>query len=277
MRRKIRTARRHRQRAVTRLRAKNAELTKIVELLREEFGSLLDLVPLVNIAEGIDHETVRWLMQGQFLPHIAQLMATTLLAFGAANVCEWALEGDPRGQFLLTIQRKAGKSALELRAEAEERATVAEARLHDLVTTVRPALHAYAEQTGTLEQLLDALQRGLRAAEAPPGTSQADIIAAVLTRLRKDNRTAIAPELLPFIVGQLLNERRAARTLLDRQDVEAAMTRAPHLRDAYLAYKYVRGISDNHNQDQNESEEDRPAAQAGAGHDRAGRAAERDA
>ena len=49
-------------------------------------------------------------------------------------------------------------------------------------------------------------------------------------RLRKDNRTAIAPELLPFIVGQLLDERRAARTLLDRQDVEIAMTRAPHLR-----------------------------------------------
>jgi len=277
MKRKIRTVRRHPQRAVHRLRAKNAELTKTVELLRAEFGSLLDLVPLVNIAEGIDHETMRWLMQGQFLPHIAQLMATTLLAFGAANVCEWTLEGDPRGQFLLTIQRKAGKSALELRAEAEDRATVAEARLHDLATTVRLALDAYAEQTGTLEQLLDALQRGLRAAEAPPGMSQADITAAVLMRLRKDNRTAITPELLPFIVGQLLDERRAARTLLDRQDVEIAMTQAPHLRDAYVAYKHMRGISDNHNQDQNESEEDGSAAQAGAGHNRAGRAAERDA
>jgi hypothetical protein len=274
--RKIRTARRHPQRAVTRLHAKNAELTKTIELLREEFGSLLDLVPLANIADGIDHETMRWLMQGQFLPHIAQLMATTLLAFGAANVCEWTLEGDPRGQFLLTIQRKAGKSALELRAEAEDRATVAEARLHDLATTVRPALDAYAEQTGTLEQLLDALQRGLRAAEAPPGMSQADIIAAVLMRLRKDNRTTIAPELLPFIVGQLLDERRAARTLLDRQDIEIAMIRAPHLRDAYMAYKHMRGISDNHNQDQNESKEDGSAAQAGAGHNRAGRASERD-
>lgn len=277
MRRNIRTACRHPQRTVSRLRAKNVELTKTVELLREEFGSLLDLVPLVNITEGIDHETIRWLMQGQFLPHIAQLMATTLLAFGAANVCEWTLEGDPRGQFLLTIQRKAGKSALELRTEAEDRATLAEVRLHDLATTVRPALDAYEEQSGTLEQLLDVLQRGLRAAEAPPGTSQADSIAAVLMRLRRENQTAITPELLPFIVGQLLDERRAARTLLDRQDIEIAMTRAPQLRDAYMAYKHVRGISDNHNQDQNESEEDGSAAQAGAGHDRAGRAAERDA
>src|SRR5215211_2787064 len=153
MKRKIRTARRHPQRAVHRLRAKNAELTKTVELLRAEFGSLLDLVPLANIADGIDHETMRWLMQGQFLPHIAQLMATTLLAFGAANVCEWTLEGDPRGQFLLTIQRKAGKSALELCAEAEDQATVASARLNELLTTIRHPLDAYLSMTGTLEQL----------------------------------------------------------------------------------------------------------------------------
>jgi len=118
-------------------------------------------------------------------------MAATLLAFGAANVCEWTLEGDPRGQFLLTIQRKAARARWNC-APRPRIATQAEARLHDLATTVRQTLDAYEEQTGTPEQLLDALQRVLRAAEAPPGTSQADSIAAVLTRLRRESGRATA-------------------------------------------------------------------------------------
>jgi len=154
----------------------------------------------------------------------------------------------PRGQFLLTIQRKEGKSAIELRAEAEDQATAASARLNELLTTIRHPLDAYLSMTGTLELLLDAISRGMDAARAQPGMAAADIIAAIQNRLRREDRTTIdlPSETLPAHIGRVLDERRAARALLDRQDVATAMERAPHLRDAYMAYKQIRETNDNH-------------------------------
>jgi len=256
-----------RSRTERRLRAQITEQTTTIKLLRDEFGSLLDLVPLVNLTEGIDHETIRWLMQGQFLPHIAQLMTTTLEAFGAYNACEWTLNGDPRGQFLLTIQRKEGKSTMELRAEAEDQTQLLRTRLVELIRELREAFDAYMDSTGTLEGLLDVIHRGVRAAEAPLGIAIADINAAAWNRLRREDRAylGLAPELLPQVVGQLLDERRAARTLLDRQEIATAMLRAPHFSDLYMAYKHIRGNRDNKQETQDQEAD--PAAQAGSGHD----------
>ena len=243
---RIQIARRKPQRTIERLRIQLAEQAATIKLLQEEFGSLLDLVPLVDFTEGADQEMIRWVMNGTFLPHIAQLMASTLLAFGAQNVCEWHLLGDPRGEFVLHIQRKEGKSAAELRDEARDKARIYQTRLLELIREIRGAFDAYMDTTGTLSQLLDVIFRGMQAAEQPLGMAIADINAAAWNRLRRDslNYFGLAPELLPNIVGGLLEERRAARSILDRQEIKASLLQAPHFRDLYQAYTHVRGAYD---------------------------------
>ena len=271
---RIQIARRKPLRTIQRQRQKLADQAATIKLLQEEFGSLLDLVPLVDFTDGADEETIKWVMGGTFLPHIAQLMASTLLAFGAHNVCEWHLLGDPRGEFVLHIQRKEGKSAAELRDEARDKARLFETRLAELIREIRAPFDAYMDETGTLEQLLDVIFRGMQAAERPLGMTIADINAAAWNRLRHDsaNYTDLAPELLPNIVGGLLEERRAARSMLDRQEIKAAMLQAPHFRDLYMAYTQVRGAYDHSDrntqagqeaQDQGTGTHD-PAAQAGS-------------
>jgi hypothetical protein len=243
---RIQIARRKPQRTIERQRIKLAEQAATIKLLQDEFGSLLDLVPLVDFTDGADDETIRWVMGGTFLPHIAQLMASTLLAFGGQNVCEWHLLGDPRGEFVLHIQRKEGKSAAELRDEARDKAQLLETRLGELIREIRVAFDAYMDMTGTLEQLLDVIHRGMQAAERPLGMAIADINAAAWNRLRRDslNYFGLAPELLPNIVGGLLDERRAARSILDRQEIKASLLPAPHFGDLYRAYLQARGVYD---------------------------------
>ena len=261
-------------RSISRLRAKNKEQADTIKMLQEEFGSLLDLVPLVDLADGADDETIRWMMGGTFLPHLAQLMASTLLAFDAANVCEWTLAGDPRGEFVLTIQRKGGKTPAALRGEALDKARVMQTRLVELIRVIGAAFDAYMDTTGTLVQLLDVIHREMQTAQAPLGLAIADINAAAWNRLRHDsaNYADLAPELLPNIVGGLLDERRAARSVLDRQEIKAAMLQAPHFRDLYMAYTQLRGAYDHSDrntqagqeaQDQGTGAHD-PAAQAGS-------------
>lgn len=268
----FRGARSNTNRALLRARRQIAEQKRQIAMLQEEFGSLLDLVPLVDLLDGADTETVKWLMGGSFLPHIAQLMVTTMLAFDAENACEWHLLNDARGEFILTIQRKAGKSPAELRSEALDAAKVATARLvalSEIVSGIRPAFDAYMDSTGSLEGLLDAIYRSLQAAEAPQAMAIADITAAAWNALRREDRryADLALELLPRIMQQLLNERRAARTLLDRQEIAAGLRQAPHFGDLYRAYTQVRGSSDNPNQEEGSAQESNPAAQAGSGHD----------
>jgi hypothetical protein len=243
---RIQIARRKPQRTIERQRIKLAEQAATIKLLQDEFGSLLDLVPLVDFTEGADEETLKWVMGGTFLPHIAQLMASTLLAFGAQNVCEWHLLGDPRGEFVLHIQRKEGKSAAELRDEARDKARLIETRFAELIREIRPSFDAYMDSTGTLEQLLDVIFRGMQAAERPLGMAIADINAAAWNRLRRDSLDyfGLAPELLPNIVGGLLDERRAARSILDRQEIKASLLPAPHFGDLYRAYLQARGVYD---------------------------------
>jgi hypothetical protein len=243
---RIQIARRAPLRTIQRQRITIAEQAATIKMLQEEFGSLLDLSPLVDFTEGADAETIKWVMGGSFLPHIAALMASTLLAFDAHNVCEWHLMGDPRGEFVLTIQRKAGKTAAELRAEALDKAQRLETRMVALLWEIGTAYDAYADGTGTLEQLLDAIDREMQAAKAPLRIAIADINAAVWNRLRQDSATYtdLAPELLPNIVGGLLEERRAARSILDRQEIRASLMQAPHFRDLYMAYTQLRGVYD---------------------------------
>jgi hypothetical protein len=164
---RIQIARRAPLRTIQRQRITIAEQAATIKMLQEEFGSLLDLSPLVDFTEGADTETIKWVMGGSFLPHIAALMASTLLAFDAHNVCEWHLIGDPRGEFVLTIQRKAGKTPAELRAEALDKAQRLETRMVALLWEIGTAYDAYADGTGTLEQLLDAIDREMQAAKAP--------------------------------------------------------------------------------------------------------------
>jgi hypothetical protein len=269
-------ARRAPLRTIQRQRVKIAEQAATIKMLQDEFGSLLDLVPLVDFTEGADQETLKWVMGGLFLPHIAQLMASTLLAFDATNVCEWHLLGDPRGEFVLHLQRKEGLTPAELRAEALDKARKMETRLLELIREIRTAFDAYMDTTGTLEQLLDVIFRGMQAAEAPLGLAIADINAAAWNRLRHDsaNYADLAPELLPNIVGGLLDERRAARSMLDRQEIKAAMLQAPHFRDLYMAYTQVRGAYDHSDRNTQAGQEAQdqgtgthePAAQAGSCH-----------
>jgi len=77
---RIQIARRAPLRTIQRQRITIAEQAATIKMLQEEFGSLLDLSPLVNFTEGADTETIKWVMGGSFLPHIAALMASTLLA-----------------------------------------------------------------------------------------------------------------------------------------------------------------------------------------------------
>jgi hypothetical protein len=129
---RIQIARRKPQRTIERLRIQLAEQAATIKLLQDEFGSLLDLVPLVDFTEGADQEMIRWVMNGTFLPHIAMLMASTLVAFEAPNGCEWHLLGDPRGEFVLYLQRKAGATVGEQRDAARDKARLIETRLADL-------------------------------------------------------------------------------------------------------------------------------------------------
>jgi len=243
---RIQIARRKPQRTIERLRIQLAEQAATIKLLQDEFGSLLDLVPLVDFTEGADQEMIRWVMNGTFLPHIAMLMASTLVAFEAPNGCEWHLLGDPRGEFVLYLQRKAGATVGEQRDAARDKARLIETRLADLIRDLRGAFDAYMDATGTLSQLLDVIFRGMQAAEQPLGMAIADSNAAAWNRLRRDslNYSDLAPELLPHIVGGLLDERRAARSILDRQEIKASLLQAPHFRDLYLAYTHVRGVYD---------------------------------
>ncbi len=243
---RIQIARRKPQRTIERQRIKLAEQAKTIKLLQDEFGSLLDLSPLVDFTEGADQEMIKWVMNGSFLPHIAQLMASTLIAFEARNGCEWHLLGDSRGDFVLHLQRKEGKTPSELRDAARDKARLFETRLVELIREIRVAFDAYMDMTGTLEQLLDVIHRGMQAAERPLGMAIADINAAAWNRLRLDSMTYndLAPELLPNIVGSLLDERRAARSILDRQEIKTSLLQAPHFRDLYQAYTTVRGVYD---------------------------------
>jgi len=264
---RIQIARRAPLRTIQRQRITLAEQAATIKMLQEEFGSLLDLSPLVDFTEGADTETIKWVMGGSFLPHIAALMASTLLAFDAHNVCEWHLIGDPRGEFVLTIQRKEGKSAAELRDEARDKARLFETRLAELIREIRAPFDAYMDATGTLEQLLDVIFRGMQAAERPLGMAIADINAAAWNRLRHDsaNYTDLAPELLPNIVCGLLEERRAARSMLDRQEIKAAMMQAPQFRDLYMAYTQLRGGAYDHSIPTNQGPTQTQEAESGTG------------
>jgi hypothetical protein len=243
---RIQIARRAPKRTIERQRIKLAEQVATIKMLQDEFGSLLDLVPLVDFTEGADNEMIKWVMGGSFLPHIAQLMASTLIAFEAKNGCEWHLLGDPRGDFVLFLQRKEGKTQSEMRDEARDKARIYQTRLVELIREIRTAFDAYMDTTGSLERLLDVIYRGMQAAEQPLGMAIADINAAAWNRLRLDstNYTDLPPELLPNIVGGLLDERRAARSILDRQEIQASLLPAPHFGDLYRAYLHVRGVYD---------------------------------
>ena len=105
---------------VARLKRSIRRLAHDRRVLREDLGALLDLVPMVNLAEGIPDAAVKLVLRGQFLPHIAQLLTTTLLAFKGTNLVEWDVT-DPhgRGAFLLTIQRNDGMSAMQLKRQVQ--------------------------------------------------------------------------------------------------------------------------------------------------------------
>jgi hypothetical protein len=51
-------ARRAPLRTIQRQRVKIAEQAATIKMLQDEFGSLLDLVPLVDFTEGADQETL---------------------------------------------------------------------------------------------------------------------------------------------------------------------------------------------------------------------------
>jgi len=211
----------------------------------------LGRVPMADITEGIPDGVVRLVLRGQFVPYIAQLLATTLVAEGAVNLVEWDVQ-DPhgRGDFLLTIARKDGLSAMELKRQAEERLTEIRTRWYELLASIGPALSAYEADAGTLEHLLDTLHTALREATQPIGSEAQRILADLITLLRKDDFEETEPHLLVARVDQALKERQAARTLLDDPLVANALLRHAVLSELYAAYTAIRRINGNHKEEE---------------------------
>ena len=242
-----------------RLRRRVRKLSHDRKLLREEMGSLLDLVPLSNVVEDIPEGTLRMLLQGEFVPHIAQLLATCMVAFKGTNLVEWSVrDAHGRGDFLLTLQRAAGKSPMQLKREAEERLTEIQMRWYELLGAIGPTLLAYEAHERTLEQLLDTLHAAIRTAVMPIGSPFQRMMADITNLVRKEDFEEVPPHLLAARVERMFVERLAARTLLDDPVVATAMQRHAVLAALYAAYIETRGIRGN----QETAQETDPAAEA---------------
>ena len=180
-----------------RLRAQIRQQNRTIAMLREEIGSMLDLVPMVNVTEGVPDGVVQMVLGGSFVPHIAQLLATCLVAFKGTNLVEWEVV-DPhgRGDFILTIQRREGLTSMQIRAQTEERLTEIQTRWYELLVDIGPALDAYEAQVGTLEHLLDTLHAAIRTATQPIGSPAQRILADITDLVRKEDHERFAPHQL---------------------------------------------------------------------------------
>ena len=242
-----------------RLRRRVRKLSHDRKLLCEEMGSLLDLVPLSNIVEGLPEGTLRMVLQGEFVPHIAQLLATCMVAFKGTNLVEWqVVDAHGRGDFLLTLQRAEGKSPMQIKREAEEQLTEIQTRWYELLGAIGPTLLAYEAHERTLEQLLDTLHAAIRTAVMPIGSPFQRMMADITNLVRKEDYDEVPPHLLAARVERMFVERLAARTLLDDPVVATAMQRHAVLAALYAAYIETRGIRGN----QETAQETDPAAEA---------------